>query len=89
MSIDDEVFEDLLAKVEQGAPLRAICCDDGIPDIVVLQKYMRQNPALMARLRDAKKRAKERMTTDAVFRDEALANRKQFIEGQSDAREES
>ena len=89
MTIDDEVIEDLLAQVEQGAPLRAVCQDNGVPDIVVLQTYLRRNPAIMDRLRLAKLAAKKKIEQDAAFKAASVAARKSFIEGQANASEET
>ena len=85
MTIDDEVFQDLLQKVEEGAPLRAACQGNGVPDIVLLQRYLRSNPKLLDQLREAKLRAKQRIKNDPQFALVARANRLRSIEDAKNA----
>jgi len=88
MTIDDEIIDDLLSRYEGGLPLRAVCQKDDMPDIVVLQEYMRRNPVAMDRLRASKAKAKQQIADDASFRKQARVNRKEYIEGMKHGRKQ-
>jgi len=86
MTIDDAILNDLLEKYEGGLPLRAVCQIDDMPDIVVLQEYMRRNPVAMKRLREAKAKAKQKIAENPAFQKQVRVNRKQYIEGMKHGR---
>lgn len=80
MNLDEQVLEHMLAHIEDGIPLKSACQLEGIPDVVILRKYLRDNPTLMEKYNQAKAAQHARIASDPQFANRAHAQRRKAIE---------